>query len=207
MVKHFIPASDRHRVRAAIRAAEARTCGELVAVVARTADHYWPFSLTWATLGALLAPAALMLAHPGVSLDSVYLTQLVLFATLLVVLHTTRVKMFFIPEPIKVHAARRLAREQFVAHRLHHTRQRSGVLLFVSVAEHYVEILADEGVASRVAPHEWDAIVAGLVARVRTGAVGQGFVEAIDRCGDLLAQHCAIAPGDKNELPDRLIEI
>src|SRR3546814_13777191 len=83
----------------------------------------------------------------------------------------------------------------------------SDLLIFVSVAEHYVEILADQAINEKVAQEEWDSIVAAFVAAVKQGRVAEGFEQAVDACGALLAQHFPAAPGERNELPDRLIEI
>ena len=103
--------------------------------------------------------------------------------------------------------ARRLAREQFYAQGLHLTRGRTGVLLFVSVAERYVEILADEGIHQRVPEGTWDRVVAEFVGRVREGRIAEGFSIAIAACGDILAAQCPREPDDRNELPDRLVQI
>jgi putative membrane protein len=81
------------------------------------------------------------------------------------------------------------------------------VLIFVSVAEHYVEILADQAINAKVAQAEWDAIIAVFVMTVKQGRVAEGFEQAVDACGALLAQHFPAAPGERNELPDHLIEI
>src|SRR3546814_13520591 len=83
----------------------------------------------------------------------------------------------------------------------------SDLLIFVSVAEHYVEILADQAINEKVAQEEWDSIVAAFVAAVKQGRVAEGFEQAVDACGALLAQHFPAAPGARNELPDRLIEL
>src|SRR3546814_10562785 len=79
----------------------------------------------------------------------------------------------------------------------------SDLLIFVSVAEHYVEILADQAINEKVAQEEWDSIVAAFVAAVKQGRVAEGFEQAVDACGALLAQHFPAAPGERNELPDR----
>src|SRR3546814_4621664 len=93
------------------------------------------------------------------------------------------------PKAIKLRRAARAAREQFLAQGVHNTSDRCGVLIYVSVAEHYVEILADRAIDAKVAQEEWDAIVAAFVTTVKQRRVAEGFEQAVDACGKLLAQH------------------
>jgi len=104
------------------------------------------------------------------------------------------------------HAARR-AREQFYAQQLHHTRDRTGVLLFVSVAEHYVEILADEGINAKVAPGTWDHIIKNFVVQLGARRIAPGFLEAVAACAIILAEHSPAHKENPNELPNHLIEL
>jgi putative membrane protein len=77
----------------------------------------------------------------------------------------------------------------------------------VSVAEHYVEIIADEGLNALVPPGTWDKAVADFVQRVRAGRIAEGFLAAIEVVGTRLAEHFPGAADDRDELPNRLIEI
>jgi putative membrane protein len=115
--------------------------------------------------------------------------------------------MRVIPKSVRLRRAARTAREQFLAQGVHNTDDRCGVLIFVSVAEHYVEILADRAINEKVDQAAWDAIVAAFVTSVKQGEVAAGFEQAVQACGDLLVTHFPAAPGSRNELPDHLIEI
>ena len=77
------------------------------------------------------------------------------------------------------------------------------MLIFVSLAEHYARIIADEGIAAKVQTGEWQAAIDALTAHMRHDQIAAGFTAAIERCGDVLAQH-APPDGSPNELPDRL---
>jgi putative membrane protein len=93
--------------------------------------------------------------------------------------------------------------EQFVVRRVAHTKNRCGILIFVSLAEHYARIIADEGIAQKVPYAEWQAAIDALISHIRTGEIAAGFIAAIARCGAVLATH-APPDGSANELPDRL---
>lgn len=203
----FLTAEEKQRLQARIREAESRTAGELVTVIARESDAYPYIPLLWAALAALAVPpvvTALALPWP---LSTVAIIQLSLFLVLGLGLRWSPLKMRLIPKSVKTRRAARTAREVFLAQGLHHTEGRSGLLIFVSVAEHYVEILADKGIDDKVTQDQWDAVVSDFVGAVKAGRTAEGFEQAVDACGTLLAEHFPAEPGDKNELPDHLIEI
>ena len=100
-----------------------------------------------------------------------------------------------------------MARRQFLEQGLHHTKGETGVLIFVSEAERYVEILADRGVSAHVDDSRWQAIIDRFVANVQRKRVASGFVEAIGECGDILAEAVPKTDDNPNELSNRLIMI
>ena len=83
--------------------------------------------------------------------------------------------------------AHRAALEQFVLRRVAHTANRTGVLIFVSLAERYARIIADEGIAAKVHNAEWQAAIDALTGHMRDGRIAAGFIAAIERCGAVLA--------------------
>jgi len=97
--------------------------------------------------------------------------------------------------------------KQFLSRNIHLTSARTGVMLFVSLAERYAEVVADAGINNRVPQETWDGVVAGLIAHARRGAVADGFVEAITTVGALLAEHFPVTASDANELDDHVVEI
>jgi putative membrane protein len=219
----FLTNDEKQRLRAQIEAVEQRTRGELVTVIARQSDPYAYIPLLWAGVIALSLPPLIALAGPwlaelrgawnttpdAVSVDLVVLSiiQLTVFLLLSLAFRWLPLKMRVIPKSVRLRRAARTAREQFLAQGVHNTGDRCGVLIFVSVAEHYVEILADRAINEKVDQAAWDAIVAAFVAAVKQGEVAAGFEQAVQACGDLLATHFPAAPDSRNELPDHLIEI
>jgi putative membrane protein len=202
----FLTDDDRHRIAVAIAEAERTTSGELVAVVAQSSGDYRRVPLLWPALVALLLPAIVLTIEPEMRAWPLYLVQAAVFLAL-ALLAQLPVGTALVPDSIKRRRAGQLAREQFFERGLHLTQARTGVLIFVSVAEHYVEILADEGIDAVVAPNTWDDAVAEFVERVRAGRVAEGFVAAIEVVGARLAEHFPRAPDDPDELPNHLIEI
>lgn len=198
---------EKQRLRAKIGAVEKETSAELVTVIARQSDPYPYVPLLWASVIALSLPPLIGLAGLRLEMTTVSIIQLSGFFVLSLLFRWPPLKMRLIPKATKLRRAARSAREQFLEQGLHHTEGRSGVLIYVSMGEHYVEILADKGISDKVSQDQWDAIVADFVKAMKQGQVAAGFEQAVAACGAILAEHFPAGPGDRNELPDHLIEI
>src|SRR5262245_66317327 len=75
----------------------------------------------------------------------------------------------------------------FLAHGIHLTEHRTGVLIFASVAERYAEIIADSGINAKVEPEAWSRAIAAMISAIKDGGPGDGFVAAVELCGEQLA--------------------
>jgi len=193
---------DHDAISAAIREAEARSCGQIVCVLSHASSDYAYVPILWATVLALLVPWPLIYFTP-LSAQKIYLWQLAVFVAAGLVLSWMPLRMALVPRLLRRTLAHRAALEQFVVRRIANTRNRSGVLIFVSLAERYARIIADEGVALKVPNAEWQAAIDALTGHMRDGRIAAGFIAAIERCGAVLAAH-APPDGSPNTLPDRL---
>ena len=202
----MISQEDKTRVEAAIRAAEAKTSGEIYCVIARHASDYRLVPLAWASLTALVVPAPLIYFTLWPA-SAIYLVQLLVFIIVAIALSRPGIRFFLVPRRAKHERAHALAMRQFFAQGLHHTEQRTGVLIFASVAERYAEIVADAGIHAKVTPEVWNKAVAALIAGIKDGRPGDGFVAAVELCGAVLAEHFPPGALNRDELPNRLVEI
>jgi len=200
----IVSREDRERIRQAVAAAEARTSGEIFVVVARQSDDYRFIPILWATLVALVEPLALIYAT-NLPASIIYAMQLAAFVILAFVLSLPSVRPQVVPSGVKHARAKALAVQLFLAHGLHTTEARTGVLIFVSLAERHAEIVADTGIASRVDQATWDAAMATLVGEIRAGRLADGLLAAIDTTGAELARHFPKRAGDRDELPNELV--
>lgn len=198
--------ADRRDVAAAIAEVERYTDAELVTVLARRADSYHYIPALWAAAIALLVPAALAMTPLWLTLWDVLLVQWTVFVVLALLLRIPAVMFRLIPRSVRHWRAGNLARRQFLEQNLHHTRQQTGVLIFVSEAEHYVEIIADRGIDQFVDAQQWRTIVDQFTQAVRRGETRDGFLRCIRSCGELLQAHVPVTD-QKNELPNHLILI
>ncbi len=193
----------RRRIAAAIKAAEAGTSGEIVCVLAHQSSELAALSVMIAALAALALPW-LLVGLTSLPVQQILWLQLALFLGLVVLLCLPRVSAGLLPRATRRAIAHRVAMQQFLLRCMGRTEGRTGVLIFVSLAERYARIIADEAIASRVAQAEWQGAIDALVGHMRDGRIADGFVEAIDRCGRVLATHFPRAEADRDELPDRI---
>lgn len=198
----------RARITAAIHAAEKKTSGEFVALVARASDTYRSAALLWAGGLALLLPGVLMFLPVHLRPAAQYELQLGLFIALSLLFELLPgLHMALVPKSVQRARASRLAHAQFYDQGVHLTREHSGVLFFVSMAERYVEVVADKGIHEKLGEAHWQAVVDAFLEHVRRDDVTEGFVAAITLCGKAMAEHYPAQPGDADELSDGLIEI
>jgi putative membrane protein len=204
----MITDADRTRIADAIRAAEAKTSGEIFCVLAHNAGAYRLMPIAWAAVLALIVPIPLILLTEWEA-KTVYVLQLLAFILASIGLSRPAVRFRIVPRSMKRERAHGAAVRQFLAQGMQKTERRTGVLIFAAVAERYVEIIADGGINAKVTQEVWDSAVASLIAAIKDGRPGDGFVAAIEQCGAVLAAHFPAAPGSVNpdELPDRLVEI
>jgi putative membrane protein len=200
------------RIAEAVQAAEAKTSGEIFCVVARTSASYFfqaGFMVTLAIAILSLAVAYVLdLWWYELKPETLVVAQLVTIACALAVLATfPAIRIHLVPLSQRYRNAHDNAMKQFLGRNIHITTARTGVLLFVSLAERYAEVVADAGINAKVTQETWDSVVAGLIAHAREDRIADGFVEAIGRVGALLAEHFPATAGDVNELDDHVVEI
>lgn len=221
-----LSAEDHARVSAAVAAAEAGTDGEIVTIVADRSDAYHDAALQWAVLAMLLA-LALLAAVPGMAeglaglwtdpwsgspsgaalLTTALVVQAIVFLAARYLLAWPPLRLALTPRTTKRRRARARVLTLFRAAAEQRTRGRTGVLLYLSMAEHDAEIIADAAIHDRVEPEVWGEAMAALIAAVKDGRPGDGMAAAVERIGAVLAEHFPRSEGDVNELPDRLIEL
>ncbi|MBM3559676.1 MAG: hypothetical protein FJX53_07360 [Alphaproteobacteria bacterium] len=204
-----LPQAQRDRLRATVEAAEAKTTGEFVCVLAKQADGYRTIATLVAAVGALLLGGLFVAIPHGVAVSAVTLFkgQAALFVVLAALIHWTPLRLMVVPRSVRHARAHLLVRKAFLDLGLADTPKRNAVLLFVSLGESYVEIMADSGLQRHLDNAVWEKIVANFVAAVKVGRVVEGFEAAVAACTDVMAAHYPNRLDAPNRLPDHLIEL
>jgi putative membrane protein len=200
---------DLSRIGAAVAAAEKGTSGEIVPVFVEASGPYPEAAWKAGTILGAIAVAAGDLLAPSWMAAHAYTPLLVFAAAFAAGFYGAP----FVPPLHHFLAGKRAMNDQvslraegaFTREQVFSTQDRTGILIFVSLHEHRVRVLADQGIHAKVADGTWDVVVAKVVAGMKDGRPADGIVEAVELCGALLRQHGFVArPDDTNELPDGL---
>lgn len=202
-VEKLFDEKAREAVRGAVAEAEQNTSGEIVPMVVAASDPY---------LGVRAAASAVLAFAVGASLLSLGWSaalwippaQIVAFAVGYWLAGRRILLRQLIPERMRAAAVDRSARLAFLEEGLVETRDRTGILIYISLLEHRVEVLADRGIDRRVESGTWDGVVDKILAGIRQGRAEAGLCDAIRLCGELLAARFPPRPDDTDELDDRL---
>ncbi|MBY6211079.1 TPM domain-containing protein [Microbulbifer agarilyticus] len=200
----MLNANEKRTISETIKEVESKTDAEVVTVLAGQSDNYLYISTLWAAFIALLMAPLMQFLPWWIEYQQAFTLQWILFIVLAVLFRWRPLTMWLVPKKIKYWRAANLARRQFLEHELHSTKDRLGLLIFVSQAEHYVEILADRGLAEQITNEAWQDIVENFIREVRKGKTGEAFVHCVEKCGELL-EEAAPATVIKNELPNHLV--
>ncbi|AMX95629.1 TPM domain-containing protein [Mesorhizobium sp. M7A.F.Ca.US.014.04.1.1] len=212
MATRPISPQDHERIATAIHAAEEKTDGEIYCVVAHASDGYFFPAAFMATVCMLFVSLAVGYGLEAwwlsIRLPHFVLAQLLALACVLALLWALPgMRIHLVPRRLRYQAAHANAIKQFLARNVHRTTARTGVLVFVSIAERYAEVVADSGIDAKVGQHVWDGVVRDLTAHAGDDRLADGFVKAIELVGAVLAEHFPVTAGDSNELDDHLVEI
>jgi putative membrane protein len=200
----MLTGEDQERIAAAIRDAEGRTAGEILVVVAARAGSYRSVPLLYALLGSLAVPwPSIWLTD--LSAARIFTIQLAVALALTLGSAWLERRFTLVPAFIRRARCREAAARAFRARGVTRTRERTGVLIYVALAEHYAEVVADAGIADRVGEDVWRETIMQLVEAIRSAHIGDGLVAAVQRAGAILAEHAPRRPGDVDELPNKVV--
>lgn len=207
----FFTQADLDAIRAAVGEAERRTSGEIVPYVVDRSDDYPTAAWKGAALGAILGPLVALAIHRwssiwGIPVDWwIALPAPVGGALGYLLSLLPPVRRWMVGDEILEERARRRAAVAFLDQEVFRTENRTGILLFVSLLERRVVLLADSGIHQKVEPGQWEEITRRLAGEIRKGRTGPAMVEAIRSCGELLERHkVEILPEDRDELSNEL---
>ena len=222
----YLNEADHQRISAAVAAAESRSAGEIVTILADRSDGYTDVAMVWSALAAFLALCALTIApdfylglydqltggwvqnwHPREVFAVAAIVASLKFGGMMILQMWQPLKFWLVLPAIKHARVRDRAVRAFRIGAERRTHGRTGILIYISIREKRAEIVADEAIAAKVAPEVWGDAMAAMLAHLRDGRLADGLVAAVEKVGTVLSAHFPRAEDDRNELPDRLIEV
>ena len=222
--------SDSKRIADAVTAAETKTSGEIFCVLAHEVSRYREIPLLWAVVASLLVPPALVLAglhrlaladifsswtydsQRAVeslivrSLTTYSLVQAGLFLCVALIVALPAVRRPLTPRFLKRHRVRQVARHHFAASGMRLSDGKPHILIFASLADRQVELVAHAAIHKIVGDGPWNAAVAAVTDGMKAGKPADGFIRAIEICGAALAAHFPPDGVSRNILPNEIFE-
>ncbi|MBN1195912.1 MAG: TPM domain-containing protein [Candidatus Aminicenantes bacterium] len=207
------------KVESAVRETEKKTSAEIAGAVIRESNDYARYELLGAIIVGLIFFTGLTVFTPSLeawmqTLTWTYSPWLLVaaigFSTFLVIAITyfaanlAPIDRWIVPRRVMAEQVRRRALRQFLEGGVHRTRERNGLLIFVSLLERRIEIVTDIGIADRMPTSTWEVVIRELGDGLRRSDLGDALARAIVHCGDILAGHFPPRPDDTNELSNEV---
>ena len=221
-----LSAEDHAKVSAAIALAEGRSDGEIIAIAADRSDAYHDVGLHYAVLATFVllgifaaAPQCIECIYrlfagdwalaPSLraAMSVVLILTLTTFLAVLFLMKWMPLRMALTPGSTRTRRVRRRAIMLFKTGAERRTIGRTGILIYLSMAEHRAEIVGDEAITAVTTPDTWGEAMAALLTHVKADRPGDGIVAAVELIGGVLATHFPKTRADTNEIPDKLIEL
>jgi putative membrane protein len=180
---------DRHRIQAAVAAAEARTGAHIVTSIVPASDRYGLFPIVWAALIALLTGGVLAFFERAMFARENFAIEAAVFVVLSLIFDWWPVRLRLVPRHVRHVRASAFAHREYAARILGHDSGKGGVMVFVSLGERYAEVIGDRALHARVGSEGWNRIVVSLVSAAKSGRLADGIVNAVEACATELSAH------------------
>ncbi len=203
----FFSKEEQQKIEAAVKTAEEKTSGEIVPMVVDCSYDYPRTDLIAGGTLALASGLVFSWAFGGESIWwflPVFIVGFFIFQQLIRSLPDLKRRLIH-PDELTAEVKEK-ALVSFIEHGLHETRDRTGILILISLFEHRVQILADSGINAKVPERTWEEVNDIIVEGLKTGDACNATCRAIERCGELLQEHFPRKDDDTNELPNLIME-
>jgi putative membrane protein len=202
----FFTEEEEQRIEQAVIAAESKTSGEIVPVIVAASGRYAEAELTAVVMGLILGTVIEFIWHdPWGTVPAYILWPAAGAVAGYAIASIPAVKRRLLPRRRIAEAVHLRSLAAFAGHGLHYTKDETGILIFASLFERRVVVLADRGIDAKVAPGTWQGVVDILTQGLKSGNACDGFCKAIERCGQILARHFPRQAGDRDELPNKVV--
>jgi putative membrane protein len=202
----FFSQADNDRISATIQEVESTTAGEIAVMVVDQSDTYPEARIMAGILfGALLAL---------IMTDWFFDDSLWVFAPITAILAVLfgwvsrflpgLLRFFVAVSRLETKVQERAVRA-FYEKGLYNTRDDTGVLFFISLFEHKVWVLADEGIYRKISQEDLQGYAGNIAQSIKNGTAAEALCREIRNIGKILAEHFPIKPDDENELPNKVI--
>ncbi len=214
--------TEREQIAKAVEKAEQQTSGEITTAMIGQSYDYAKYELLIAVLAGLIYGVLIFMFSSEIEkcLQGIFwnyhvylLTGFYIFSTFLVIVvvyflaNIEVIDRLIVPKRVQVAWVKRRAMQHFSESGVGHTREGTGILIFISLLEHRVELVADWGISEKVEAVKWQSIVDRVISGIKINRLAKKLCESILECGELLAKDFPRRSDDENELADGIVEL
>ncbi|HEX4105107.1 MAG TPA: hypothetical protein VHX92_02635 [Rhizomicrobium sp.] len=222
--------SDHERVAQAIAEAKSKSAGEIFCVLTHEVSRYREVPLAWAAIAAFVLPPLFTFAglnwltqtnlvstwtdESAVAtkslimgaLGSYTLLQAAIFVIVALIVAQPAVRRLLTPRFLKRHRVRQVARHHFAASGAKLSHAEPHILIYASLGDRQVELVAHKAIHDAVGDGPWNAAVQAVAEGMKEKKPAEGFIRAIQICGEALAAHFPANGPHQNFFPDDILE-
>jgi len=203
----------------AVKDAEKKTSGEIVTAFIKRSDNYYLSRFVFSMIIGLIYYEVILFSIEKLEnliksmfweFDYIYMLNFIVFSLLLIIILTffflkqNFILRFIVLKKEKIQKVHQRALRHFVEAGVYDTRDKTGILIFISEMERRVELIADRGINEKISESKWKEIVDNIVEGIKQGKWEDNLIESIRMCGELLEKHFPIKPDDTNELKNEI---
>ena len=222
MAKFKLKEEDKKKISEAVQKVESKTSGEIVTAFIKESYDYAIYELIFAVIVSIVYFAIILFFVSQIhtwlqgmfwDYSSAHLVAFYGFSTFLIgtiiyfLSNIAAIDRFIVPNKImqkKVHERSLL---HFMDSGVSYTRDRTGILIFISLLERRVELLADSGINEKIEQAQWQKILNNVIEGIKSGNFTDHLCKSIHDCGQLLAEHFPIKKDDTDELSNEIEEL
>lgn len=202
----FLTKDEQDRITAAVHDAEKVTCGEIVPMIVSSSYHYPVSNILGGLILGLITAVGLSLAVKNDNMWFFLASFIIIFLIMHeIVKRLLPLKRLFISDREIEEEVEEAAVTAFYRNELYKTRDRTGILIFISIFEHKVWVLADKGINEKVNSGLWKEMVEKIIAGIKNRNQADAIIEAVSATGNILKEKYPCRPEDKDELHNLII--
>lgn len=217
MARMDLKNEDLEKIKNAVKNAESKTAGEIATAFIKESDNYAVYELMFSVFCGFIYFVVMMLFSSNIEhtlkkmLWDYSTDHLLIFyglSTFLVIFifywlaNISCIDRLIVPKSVMRRKVNERAVRYFMESGVYNTKDRTGILIFISSLERRVELLADKGINEKIPQEKWNAVVSHIIDGIKSGRMVENLTDAIAQCGEMLAEHYPIQPEDVNELKD-----
>jgi len=210
---------DMKKIGSAVKKAESKTSGEIATAMIKESYNYAIYELIFAVVIGFVYFIVMMFFTGSIEqflqgnfwdYSVNYMIMFYGFSTFIVITlfyfigNISSIDRLIVPKKILIQKVQERATRYFMESGVYNTKDRTGILIFISILERRVELLADSGINAKIPQEKWQSIVDNIIKGIKQKDIATHLTNSINECGDLLVEHFPIQADDKNELTDAI---